>query len=109
MRTHEELVHAYQAEDSERMLREPMFTPDWLRIRRALKHAEPSAIVQMRCYNEADRDAIKAALTPEELSRVRFTWLVWPAIRSKQRATSDLGASAGHRTAPSMAENEVEP
>ena len=40
-------------------------------------------------------------------ARIMRNWGLDAENRSKRGATSDLRASAGHRTAPSMAENEV--
>ena len=68
-----------------------------------------------RVNAEAMYETLYELLSPPviggELGHLHEYWTGHPeqANRSKQGATSDLEASVGTRTAPSMAENEVEP
>ena len=71
----EQVKAYYRSEDARRLTTEPMFTPDFLRIRQAIPRLRPGEIIKYRCYNDIEVEIIKEALTSEELSRVMFTWI----------------------------------
>jgi hypothetical protein len=71
----EQVKAYYKSEDARRMQSEPMFTPDFLRIKRAIVNLRPGEIIKYRCYNDIEVEMIKEALTAEERSRVVFTWM----------------------------------
>lgn len=38
--------------------------------------------LEVRCFNREEVDAVQAALTPDELKRIRFVWNEWPSERT---------------------------
>lgn len=74
--TREELKSYYILQDRLR-IHQPMFTPDYLRIREKLKSSftPHDAIIRYECYNDVEAEMIRERLTPEERERVQFTWL----------------------------------
>jgi hypothetical protein len=76
--TDKELKTAYMLEDSRRLLTEPMFELDIVRLRRAIQGILPGNIIKMKCYNKPEMEMIRDQLTPEERKLVIFTWIDWP-------------------------------
>ena len=76
----EELKREYVANDAKRLL-DPMFETDIVRLRRKLSNILPGERVNVKCFNEADRDVIKDQLTPQERPLVIFSWLVFHGPR----------------------------
>lgn len=46
------------------------------KIRTALRN-DPDVVIDMRMWNEIDADLLRERLTPEELKRVHFRWIVF--------------------------------
>ena len=66
----------YRSEDARRTLQEPTFRTDVEKIRSQLRNLLPGETILYKCFNDIEVEIIKEDLTPEELSRVKFSWMV---------------------------------
>jgi len=70
-----ELIQDYRAEDSRRLIAEPMFRLDADRIRQKLRYLDSRITIEYKCFNDAEAEMIREQLTLDERERVRFSWL----------------------------------